>query len=376
MGFVDEEQHAADYYQPGGSAQDRIMNSGPLRSAKLKASIERKIRVRRFGMIAIALFGFCLVLVIAGATYQSWANQRDARSYAAPGKLLRVGTHRLHLHCMGEGKPAVIFDAGAGGTSLDWQEIQTRLAQRARVCAYDRAGLGWSDPGPLPRTSGQMVEELRILLRGANVEPPYILVGHSFGGLNVQLFAARYPQDVVGIVLADSVHPEFYARMPDNLHRAVRKQLARLRVAGMLAPLGVPRLFFPPVATRGLPREIQRAADALGYRSSVYSTVYEEAQAFDASAEQVRAAPRLSQSLFLTVLTRSKPETWPDGVSADHAEATWVELQADLAAQVPDSTHIVVENAGHFIHLDRPDAVIKAIESQISSAKRSAGRVQ
>jgi len=323
-------------------------------------------------MIVTTLLAFFLVLVMTGAAYQSWANHRDARSYPAPGKLLSVGDHRLHLRCMGEGTPAVIFDAGAGGTSLDWQEIQTRLAQQTRVCAYDRAGLGWSDAGPLPRTSGQMVEELRILLRGANVEPPYILVGHSLGGLNMQLFAARYPQDVVGIVLVDSVHPEFYAQMPDNLQGAVRNQLVGLRVAGMLSPLGVSRMFFPPVATRGLPKEIQPAADALGYRSSVYSTVYEEAQAFDASAEQIHAAPRLSRSVLLTVLTRSKPEAWPDGASADRAEKTWRQLQVDLAARVPGSTHIVVENAGHFIHVDRPDVVIKEIENQIRRAKQSA----
>src|SRR5918994_1877593 len=103
--------------------------------------------------------------------------------FPPPGALVDIGSHRLHLNCSGDGSPSIIFDAALGGSSISWSLVQPRVSQLARTCSYDRAGFGWSDAGPLPRTAGRIADELRQLLRRADVAPPYVLVGHSFGGL-------------------------------------------------------------------------------------------------------------------------------------------------------------------------------------------------
>ena len=112
----------------------------------------------------------------------------------------------MQLHCTGGGNdgPTVVMDAGLGGGLLDWQIVQPRVARFARVCSYDRSGVGWSESGPKPRTSQRIVKELHALLKNAGARGPYVLVGHSFGGANVQLYAAEYPKEVAGMVLVDS----------------------------------------------------------------------------------------------------------------------------------------------------------------------------
>ena len=325
------------------------------------------LRRLRIGCLAVAVL--LLVLLVAGRGYESWARSRDLQRHPAPGKLIKVDSHRLHLRCIGDGTPAVIFDAGAGGTSLDWDHIQQQLALDTQVCAYDRAGFGWSDLGPSPRTSAQIVHELRTLLRNANVEPPFILVGHSFGGLDMQLFAARHANEVAGLVLVDSVHPDLYQRMPPKLRQAATSQLRLLRLGRALAPYGLPRLLFPPIATQRLSPHLQAAANAAGYRSNTYAALYEEARVFDESCQQVRSARRPLDNVRLTVLTRSKAEKWPSAIPAETAESIWLDLQRDLAAAVPDSQHMIVENAGHFIHLDQPDVVVEAIQRQLRALR-------
>jgi pimeloyl-ACP methyl ester carboxylesterase len=124
-----------------------------------------------------------------------------------PGTFADLGTHRLYYRCVGRGHPLVIIDSGIGGAAVEWTEIQARVASSATVCAYDRAGYGWSDPGPSPRTTKRAVAELRRVLKSANLAPPYILVGHSFGGFNVRYFAAKHPQEVSGMVLIESSYP-------------------------------------------------------------------------------------------------------------------------------------------------------------------------
>lgn len=128
-----------------------------------------------------------------------------------PGQLVDLGTHRLHLTCAGQGAPSVIFDAALGGSSLSWSLVQPAVARYTRACVYDRAGFGWSDAGPLPRTAGRIANELHALLQRANVPPPYLLVGHSFGGLVTRLFTIAHRHDVAGLVLIEPAIPEEWA---------------------------------------------------------------------------------------------------------------------------------------------------------------------
>jgi pimeloyl-ACP methyl ester carboxylesterase len=154
----------------------------------------------------VVLVGLVLVLVLAGLVYQFVATRLDYRRYLAPGEMVAVAGHDMQLYCTGAGKggPTVVMDAGLGGGLLDWQTIQSEVAKFARVCSYDRSGIAWSEAGPDPRTSPRIVEKLHTLLKNAGVDGPYVLVGHSFGGANVQLYAAEYPDEVAGMVLVDS----------------------------------------------------------------------------------------------------------------------------------------------------------------------------
>ena len=133
-------------------------------------------------------------------------------THAAPGEMVRVGQHRLHLLCMGEGEPTVVLESGLGGNSLDWVRVQPIIAEHNRVCTYDRAGYGWSELGPLPRTSERIADELHILLKRARIPGPYILVGHSFGGYSVRLFATHYANETAGLVLVDAAHEDQFSR--------------------------------------------------------------------------------------------------------------------------------------------------------------------
>ena len=123
-----------------------------------------------------------------------------------------LGATDFYLHCMGTGSPTVLLEAGLGSTSDVWYQVQPQLARSTRVCAYDRAGLGGSDPGPTPRTSATIVSELHTLLARAGIAGPYVLVGHSIAGYHLRLFAHRYPGTVVGMVLVDASHPDQIAR--------------------------------------------------------------------------------------------------------------------------------------------------------------------
>lgn len=142
-----------------------------------------------------------VALLAAGAVYQTIATAREAKTFPAPGQLVDVGGHRLHLKCEGQGAPVVVLDSGNGDGLMVWSLVQPLLARTTTVCAYDRAGYGWSEPGPGPRPSGRAVTELHALLRNAGLKAPFVLVGHPFGCMNVRLYASRYPDEVAGVVL-------------------------------------------------------------------------------------------------------------------------------------------------------------------------------
>ncbi len=140
------------------------------------------------------------------------AHAQDPQKSLKPlGQLLSVGEHKLHIHCTGKGTPTVLLESGIGGNHLDWILTQPIIARQTQVCSYDRAGYGWSERGPKPRLASSISAELRTLVRQAGVEGPFVLVGHSFGGLLALYFAANYADQVAGLVLVDSMHPDQYA---------------------------------------------------------------------------------------------------------------------------------------------------------------------
>jgi pimeloyl-ACP methyl ester carboxylesterase len=170
------------------------------------------------------ILGIAIIVISAaviGAGYERVSAARDAAAYPPPGQLVDIGGHRLHISCMGQGSPTVVFESGLANPSADWANIQPQVAATSRACAYDRAGIGRSEDGPPPRDPLRIAQELHTLLGNAGVTGPYVLVGQSFGGLYVRVFADLYPDEAARMVLVDASHPDMWARAPSGLTAAM-----------------------------------------------------------------------------------------------------------------------------------------------------------
>lgn len=304
----------------------------------------------RISGIAGAMLVSFLVLAV------SPARAMEGRTHAVPGIRVYVGNHLMHINCVGHGTPTVVLDSGLGGTSLDWVFVQPEIARHTRVCAYDRAGYGWSDTSSRPRTSLNIAEELHMLLKVAHIPGPYVLVGHSFGGFNARLFASLYPGDTAGLVLIDAA----------NERQFVRFEEADMHVS--TAPRGRNFVLFaqaPPPPK--LPPELQPIARALASAQSTMVAVRGELASFRQSAEQVAHAPPLPD-VPIAVITRGK-RVWPRNERGDQMEKLWMELQDELAHLNPHAVHLIAENSGHYVQLEQPAVVINAIHVIVESAR-------
>ena len=259
----------------------------------------------------------------------------------APGVLVDVGGHRLHVACAGAGGPTVVLDAALGSTSAHWAWVQQEVAKTTRVCAYDRAGLGWSESGPGPRDARQITGELHTLLANASIPGPYVIVvGHSLGGLYAQLYADRYREEVAGVVLVESSHPQQFTRLPDGQQNY--EQARRLyTVAPVLAWLGVVRLFDLSAPPPGLPAGQRAQIDAWAGSTRHVTTTAEEFRATPDTMAQAGAVRGLGD-LPLAVVTAGEQD--PD----------WLALQNELAALSTNSSHHVVDGATHTSVVDDP----------------------
>src|SRR5215208_2857619 len=174
----------------------------------MSSSTARRI-MRRIWRPLLWLVVALLALAVAGAIYQAIATELAERAYPPSGQMVDVGGYSLHINCVGQGSPTVVLEAGSGGFSAHWVRVQREVSGTTRVCAYDRAGMGWSEMSPEPRDAKQITSELHALLEGANIEDPYVLVGHSFGGMYMQSYAAPYPEEfAVSLLVAFPADPD------------------------------------------------------------------------------------------------------------------------------------------------------------------------
>jgi pimeloyl-ACP methyl ester carboxylesterase len=315
-----------------------------------------------------------LGLAVIGAFYQAVATEIDQRAYPPPGEMVDVGNHSLHINCIGKGSPTVILESGLGTMSADWANVQPRVAKTTRVCAYDRAGTGWSETGPEPRDPRQIAHELHTLLGNAGIDGPYVLVGQSFGGLYVRMYADLYPKEVAGIVLADSSHPDMWGRMPPEVVAMLRPPAWQVGAMTFLTRLGIFRLTASDMAECGLP--VQQCKEEQAYLSSTrYRVTWgEEMLAPDRDA-QVRSTGSLGDKPLVVLSAGDHRRDLAAGVSPAtlaRFERTWDDLQGELAALSTDSTHLVVERAGHStLQTDRRDARVTSadIEEVIQAAR-------
>jgi pimeloyl-ACP methyl ester carboxylesterase len=300
-----------------------------------------------------------------------------------PGRLVSVGHHRLHIRCDGEGGPPVIFDAALGGSSLSWSLVQPAVARLTLACSYDRAGFGWSDAGPLPRTAGRIADELHDLLRAAALAPPYVLVGHSYGGLVTRLYASRHPNDVAGLVLIEPAIAEEWTNPTEEqlaliargvrLCRygaaAARRGLAQLvSVLVRFGALRAARLLVGLVSRGGLRREDEGIPAPIWKLPpevrGVLREMWTQPKFFEALGSQIDT---ICESA--TAVMSAGPPDYDDLPLAIISSARSGEqrLQADsaLAQRSTRGRHILAADSGHWIPLDAPQVVIDAITAMV-----------
>lgn len=266
-----------------------------------------------------------------------------------PGERHDIGGHQLHINCMGSGSPTIIIDTGLGDDSSDWQVILEKSSQISKTCVYDRAGYGWSDFGPRPRTSRRIAYELNLLLKKAQIPPPYILVGHSFGGYNMRIFNSFYPNSVSGVILVDASHEDQYERLNIKIPKTNRRSGSRIAMS-------------PANVRKPAPSHKNQFLQDRAFHTARY-----EISSLYLSSQQVQYNDDML-TVPLIVISRGVDE-WVGSSHAKEREKIWIHLQQDLTYLSPISQHIFAHNSGHNIHQQQPEIIVDAISEVTHMAR-------
>lgn len=322
-------------------------------------------------------------LLLAVAAPPAAAPSFSWEDYARPHRLVDIGGgRRLNLFCLGTGTPTVILDAGLGDDVTTWRKVHAALARTTRVCAYDRAGNGFSDPGPLPRTAAALVADLEALIRAAPLRPPYLLVGHSIGGLHVRLFTDRHLRQMAGLVLID---PSFehqvarYEAATPAYRASAEQQIATYRSCIAHLAEGPPpkdsevwKDCIVPTTEADLPADVTNALVAR-ITPDFYRMALSELLEFEGvSSDQIDASRRSWGDLPVIVLTAGGTST-PQGDAAIRTRI-WTEAHDRIAALSSRGVNRIVPNANHHIQTSKPEAVIAAVEEVTAAARAKARR--
>jgi pimeloyl-ACP methyl ester carboxylesterase len=324
-----------------------------------------------------------VAVALAGILYQLIGSARSARRFPPPGQLVEVGGHRLHAVCLGEGAPAVVLESGIAASSLSWARVLPEVATFTRVCAYDRAGLAWSDPPRTPRTLPRVVDELYALLTSLGPVESCVMVGHSFGAFVCLAYAARYPVRVEGLVLVDP--PSDWVEADRKQARLLRGAVLLSRLGGLLARLGVVRAclalltggrpaapryvsrLFGPTAARTLERlvgEVRKLPPAI---HPVVQAHWSEPKCFQAMADHLSALPEAVRVTAQVALPQDIPLVVISG--GDQTPAV-LAAHAALAAKSSRGRHTIARHSRHWIQFDEPELVVEAIRELVEQARR------
>jgi pimeloyl-ACP methyl ester carboxylesterase len=304
--------------------------------------------------------------------------------YAHPNTLVDVGNGRkMNLFCRGNGSPTVVFDSGTGFAGWDWLRVQPVIASKTRACVYDRAGLGFSDASTRPGTSANAMDDLHRLLSTAGVKPPYVLVGHSYGGMTMQLYAYTYPKEVAGLVLVDASHEDETTRLNRITEGRYEKLMGEYAEISKACTVAAQRGGLVPGSELygqcvGEPPAMFKGSLAKAYLGKRASIAYWEANRSEEdheaiSADQLRAARKSFGNLPLVYLTRGKSPFQPPGKpQSELNKATERDVKAmhdELAKLSTRGSNRLVPGAGHSIHVDKPRAVIEATLDVLKQAR-------
>jgi pimeloyl-ACP methyl ester carboxylesterase len=334
-------------------------------------------------LTGVVLIALPVVLFFAGIAYQQVSQRRDLTRYPAPGKITASG---LHVHCIGNGTPTVILEAGIAASSVSWSRVQPELAAFTRACAYDRRGLAWSRrPGAALSPEG-LVGDLDEIVRQAGGGERCILVGHSFGGLLVRLYASRYPEKTAGLVVVD---PAFLLEWTDpspHRLRMLARGVALSHRGALLCHIGFVRLALAMLSggARKIPKLFARLSSGRGASVTerlvgevrklppglwpAIQSHWSRAASFDSMAQHLSMLPELARAARnaspipeIPLVVLSSAALSPEQL-AEHEE---------LAASCRHSEHIIADGCGHWIHLDAPELVVSAVRRMVEAARRS-----
>lgn len=332
--------------------------------------------LRCFRWIALLMVGVVLLLAASGICYQAIEARADASRFHQVGKSVDVGGYKLNIDCTGRGSPTVVLVSGLGVPTSGWRLVQPGIAKFTRVCSYDRAGYGWSDPGPMPRTLSQLAEELHTLLENAGEKPPYILVGHSFGKGSVLVYNKLHPDEVAGMILAEGGPNKL--KLPASILASAEADLRRRQRDRIYAPalyfLGISRfLARKDIEGTGQPTDDQEWYYHAIQPKFIRATTSEVEEQFAGDSESELADMPTLGSKPLVVLIAGKgmwglPLTSQDWVDL---RRTWVDGQIQLAQHLSSQGkwHIVSDST-HAIPDERPDAIVDAVREVYADATR------
>lgn len=312
------------------------------------------------------------LFLLITTSYQIIATWLENQRHQPPGQLIDVGGYKLHLYSQGEGSPTVVVDHSLGG--IDGYFLIEEIAKMTRVCIYDRAGYGWSDMSREPRCSSEIVQELDTLLERAGIQPPYLLVGNSFGSYNVRLYAARFPEKVMGIVLTDGLHEQSMLKMSPQLWALKLFFLSGFAMSTIGSCLGLVRLLgtmgFFEVLKRELcafPHSTRETVKRSFFRPQHWLTMWREMWNLETSGRQVSQAGNLGNLPLVSIkartfLRRSIASFYVPIKAADRLRE---KMQAELLKLSTNCQQISAPRSSHFVWVDEPEIIRAAIAEVI-----------
>lgn len=327
--------------------------------------------MKKVGKFFMFLTCGLIVLLILGFSYEFASSKINESNYRAPGELVNVGENTLHLNIVGEKTtyPPIIIESGSGSFSYDWFNIQEVLAKETIVVTYDRAGYGWSEPNKTERSYNRINEELFQALKAQNIEGPYLLVGHSLGGLYMRNFFNKYPNEVAGMVLVDprpiGLNTEFQEIDLEIAKKIVSKNIQQNNVAKILQPIGIIRLF-----------KNQLLPEMTEEQLNTYINVSMSKKQFTAANDEIKKNEELEKTLQdqtfgqipLTVLSHKNPMGFEamgfSNAQAEKLESIWLEKQQETAKRSSNGKLLQVEG-GHNLMYDNPQAVIQIVKEML-----------
>jgi pimeloyl-ACP methyl ester carboxylesterase len=310
-----------------------------------------------------------LLVLLTTTSYHIIATWIETRRHQPPGQLIDIGGYKLHLYSVGKGNVTVVLDHSLGG--IEGYFLVEGIAKLTRVCIYDRAGYGWSEPSPNPRSSEQIVKELDLLLTKAEIEPPYILVGDSFGSYNVRLYARQFPEKVVGIVLTDGLHEEAMLGMSLSLVALKLFFMSGFAMCTLSSPLGIVRFLgtvgmfeFLKKELTNFPHETRQRVKRSFYHHRHWITMWREMWNLETSARQVHQVKNLGNLPIVSIKANTffNRSIWTFFMPVKSADKLRERMHAQLLKLSTDCTQLQANRSGHFVWIDEPEIILAAIQ--------------